>query len=648
MVASLVLVTFSPARAQQGGSSLLSAGLILRGPYESAVSIYDLPANWQPSGQSTLHLELNVAAPAPGAVLTLFLNNHLLGNLPLDQPGLQTIGYSTKTADSHNEIRWVLDEGANCGTEHALVIIQPQTSLTVGHLAGLPATDLTLFPRPIISSAPQPDPITLVVPDSPSPLELQAVMTVAAALGRFRHGDLSLDLVTASRLTAEQRNSSHLLLIGTVNQHPLIDILILPMPPINGDLLLPDRYEFEHAAQLDGVVEQVNSPFNPARMILIVSGSTDTGVLKAAQALSTGILRPNILPNAAVIKDVNLPASQVLQTDFRFDNLGYGAQVLETRGEHLAAYHFIAPAAASGTLNLTLSAALAPGDSSSSLLLSLNGFPLESVTAPNTSGVFQRTVRIPGSALRPGENTLSVELTPISCASSAWTIWPESQVQLDPAGNQATGLQDFPRAFLSDPSMSDVAFVLQPNEPATWRAAARLAAALGAQSTAGGLAPQVFFANHLTETDRNGLHLILVGRASQLPLIAQLGNALPAPFAPYSDTPRTEQLPVTFRVTYSDPVGYLEWISSPWNPQKTILLVAGNTFTGLDWAADALIHPSRQLQGNLVILQDGRVLSPPVEIVPGAPADVPPWAWFFPIALLVAGLLWFVFRRPKP
>ena len=114
---------------------------------------------------------------------------------------------------------------------------------------------------------------------------------------------------------------------------------------------------------------------------------------------------------------------------------------------------------------------------------------------------------------------------------------------------------------------------------------------------------------------------------------------------------------VTYRIPLDSPMGYLELLPSPWNPDNMVLAVLGNGSQGIGWAATSLITSNlrSQLAGNFAVVNDRQIISSDTRLTstiqsnvgptPAAVAAVPPSAtqslpasqrpnWILPILIL--------------
>jgi len=103
----------------------------------------------------------------------------------------------------------------------------------------------------------------------------------------------------------------------------------------------------------------------------------------------------------------------------------------------------------------------------------------------------------------------------------------------------------------------------------------------------------------------------LVGKASQLPIIAELGSNLPVPFDKGSDVAQDTKFRVTYHIPENTSLGYLELLTVPWDTTHNILAVLGTTDEGLTYSGNALTVPTikSSLGGNFAIVRNEQVLT---------------------------------------
>jgi len=632
--------TISLADLQQGE-------IQLTGPYDSQSLRFGLPVNWKLLPGATLNLFLTTSfinqgagtdANLNGGVLTVRFNSVTIAVMPLTQTGgLQQLipipdrALQSTRSDGRMEVAFILDSGLSCTVnQHMQVIIHPSTTFSFPHVIVPPDLSLLNFPRPLYQQSIIPDSALIIVPDQPTASELQSALTLSASLTNLTNGGLGLQLVTASEVTSDQLAANHLILVGNPASFPQLVNLNLPLAASGGSFTLPQAD--------DGVVMMAASPWNPARVAMVVSGNSDAGVLKASQAVSSGVLRPNTFGNLAIVEQVQEQPLQSETTDQTLAEMGYPRETLSGLGVKSAVYDFYVPAGQTLTNEAYFDLYFAHSGlldySRSGISVLLNGQPVTSIPLNDNSAKqtvnIQRVV-IPASAVVTGLNRLEVSanLIPINeCSafngslstgpwSALWaTIWPESRFHLPLQPTPISpvsvmGLNSFPAPFVYDPSLGTTAFVLQKNNPDSWRLASQIAGYLGNRANGVLTTLKTFYADEVPADVRSQYNLIAIGQPSQLPVMAEIKDQLPIPFSSGTNLPIEKGMQVVFRIPDNASLGYLELLPSPWNDQNVLLTVLGSTAQGLQWASTALTDPSLrgQLSGNFSAITDRQVVS---------------------------------------
>ena len=642
---SLVSV-LPPTSDQIAFSQLIGSDITLTGPFDSNSFLFALPASWRLTAGPRLDLHMavsfnvppaNIAQNSPGeaGTLTLQMNGVLVSQLSLFQAGEVSQSFqipidamkSTRT-DGLMELRFTLDSGFSCTyNENVMIAIHTNSVLTIPHGSVAPKTDLANFPSPIFQSGlTYADSALLVIPDHPSIAELQSALTVAAGLGNLTSGGLALDAVTMSQLTPQQSINNHLIFVGDASSlSPELQKLQLPMPVVG------NQFNDVGGEKDDGIVELIDSPWSVDKAVLTVGGNTDAGTVKAAQAISTGAFRTNTFPNLAVVQQVqqsspiiSIPVDQTLQ------DLGYATQTPNTLGVNYLDYIFnIPPGQVVGSdayFELLYGHSSLLNYSRSGIVVLLNGEPIGSVAfSATTAAIASNSAKfaIPPAIAHTGRNTIEVRANLIpqdictqpNLNGNYANIWSGSTLHLPLTaatllGNSKLDLAKYPAPFNYDTTLGSTALVVPENDLQTWREAVAVANYLGHVSNGTITLLSAFYADQIPTTAQPKDNFIIIGRASQLPIINMINNMLPAPFASNSDVAIEPKLQVTFRINPNTDLGYVEMIPSPWNNNNEIVVALGNTAQGVHWAASHLIEPlSWSLKGNFAVINNTQVLT---------------------------------------
>lgn len=628
--------------------SLKMTDQVLYGPYDGMHVRLGLPPEWNLQEGAMIQLViktfsvqqdetatgLQTRSEAPGATLDVTFNQRLITTLVLDasehtyQVSIPANALKTTNSDGSHDLYLFLDAAHDCyvGYSRTAVTIRAESAFFLPHTVTAPPTNLTLLPRPIYQANSYiTQTATIVIPDYPTAAELQAALTLSAGFGRLTGGNLMLSLTPASNLSQETPANSHLIFVGKAASLPVLISQVELPAPIRGA-----NFEAAGAGQDDGIIQMAVSPWNESRVILLVGGNTDVGVVKAAQAVSSGLVRPGTAPNLSLVAEVKESgAAATIPTDRTFGDLNYDTQTITGIGTGSAYYHFYIPPgqmagqAPSLTLKYNHSALL--DYARSGLVVLMNGQMIGSARfSDETTQLTALQIGIPANTLRPGDNLVSIEaeLMPMDyCTELNWdNLWvsinqdsllhlPLTPAQFNTA--TLTDLQTYPNQVISDPTLANIAFVLPPQDPLAWSLASQVAYDLG-KSTEGALVKlAATFGGQESVTFRNDYDLIIIGKPSTLPIVAELKDVLPAPFENGSDVATEKDAQISYRLPAGISLGYLEMLPSPWKSERVIFGLFGSNDQGLTWVSNALNNPilRGKLGGNYSVIYDKQVLT---------------------------------------
>lgn len=644
LLAATISNTYAQTPGNTGVVTLADLGkseISLTGPFDSSTLSFGLPADWKFTGNAQMDLSITTTFNAIpqgdtpmvfGGTLAVSFNRITVATLILNEVG--TFNYAIEIpamllvsprGDGLMELKFTLNSGISClADQHMNIIINATSRTSFLYEEQQPDTSLINFPRPIVQSSIYPDLALVVIPDQPSAMELQSAFTVISGLGNLSAGRLGLDLITVSQLTDAQKAATHLIFVGKAASIPTLTELTLPLAVQSGAFAFPD------GNQDNGVIQMVNSPWAVRNAVLVVSGNTDLGTLKAAQAVSTGIFQANTSPNLALVEDIQGTAVPVpLITDQTFADLGYGANQFSNRGVDSQSYNFYIPSGSllstDAYLELAFGHSALLNFNTSGIVVLLNSQPIGSVRFNDVSAgqaINRIRVTIPPSVVIPGDNRIEIranlELLDICTDPNLrglWAVvWPDSRLHLPSTSSQLNtqltlDLSAYPAPMIFDSTLGSTAVVFQRNDLESWRTFTRVASYLGDQSNGSITKLGVFFDDELTGVDLSKYNLIVVGQPSKSAIMDELNAALPIPFEKGSDITQNKFLQVTYQIPPEVPIGYLELMPSPWNSEKVLIAAFGNTVTGVNWGISALVDtPLRsQLAGDFAVINDTRV-----------------------------------------
>jgi hypothetical protein len=483
------------------------------------------------------------------------------------------------------------------------------------------STDLRLLPRPIyepnlnLSGA-----AALILPDAPSADEMRAALIVAAGFGRMSNGKLALAFLTASQFSAAGARGYDLIFVGKPADFAMLAQARLPAPVVN------TSYSLAEMQPDDGLLQMIVSPWDAAHVILVVGGNSDAGVVKAAQAVSAAKVQTGADPRLAIVAGVRAGSSTSgsaptpPSTDRTFSNLGYERKFVFGRHSEVDFYFDVPPgylAREEPYLDLVFGNTTLL-DASSSLEIYLNGHYITSsrfsIGTINTSTL---RCNIRTGFVVTGINTITIvaNLTPYAGAEAGVTpgavIEPESllHIPISPITIAPAALQNlatYPYPYINDPALSNVAFILPQNDMTAWEVAVQVAFDLGMSASKPPFDLSIAYDGQIPDELRKEHDWIVIGLPTELTIITELRDTLPAPFAEGSNIAILTKLPVEYRLPAGVELGYLELLPAPWSRARTILAVLGNETGGVYHAGVALTTTAQRskITGDFTLIND--------------------------------------------
>jgi len=609
---------------------------VMVGPYANTYIRFSTPDSWSLESGAKIILELETAvhssrilaegvAEYSGAMLEVSLNGHVADVIFLKN-GPQTIEIEIppealypKRSDGQHSLQLYLDATIDCLFEHeTAVLVRGSSGLSLPHHNISPQPNLTLLPRPIYKkNSLLPEEALILLPDSPTEAELQSAMIVAATFGRMTEGKQAISLTSISALTEDQKANAHIIMVGKASSLPLLDTVEFPASSTG-------KTAIQDIAPGEGVVQMAVSPWNTSRVVLYIGGAKDDAVVKAAQAFSSGALRVGQHYSLSVISNV-ADAIEIkdVPDDRTFASLGYTTQTLSGVGYHTLEYEFLIPLGkipvGESAFKLLYAHSAIFDFNASGAVISLNGENLGSIkfSEETANQLTELEINIPAYALKPGRNILLIrsELIPLDYCSTLNTdgLWMSINedsllhIPLIDAGNTPTFLRDlslFPTPFMDSPSLSELGFVFPKNNVLSWEIGANLAENLGQYAAGKILNLSAYYADNLPDEARDNKHLIIIGQASQLPLLEELTESMPAYFEKGSNIAIEKNANITFNIPEDTDLGYLELFPAPWDSARSILALLGSSPLGLQWTQDALLDKEVKLdmRGDYVVV----------------------------------------------
>jgi hypothetical protein len=588
----------------------------------ASYSLY-LPASFAlRSAGHYLELVLGHVPPVPDTLSTLSvdLNGIGLAVIPLTAENAELTPIRFDLAGAffevgRNRLEVTLDTGERCGIAGARadVAIWATSFFHLEYELEPYPSDLALYPLPFYEASFDPQMVYFVLPDKPSANDLSAMATISAGLGNLSEGEVLLRAVCVGQLTPEIQDQHHLIVVVKKGSNDLLDQLSLPL-----------RLNEDSVSETQGVIEELASPWNPLRMILVVSGLSDEGVAKASAALNRENHFLGMRGPVSVVEAVEAPPApedRGREVDLTLASLGYEEEVFCGTMPNAVEFRFYMPLGwvmmEEPRLVLSFAHSQVIDPSTSSLDVQLNGVPVGSVLLDDsnaTDGLLE--VELPAWQIEPGRNRIRVSVEMNLAREDKclfmenchlWTVvHSNSYIHLPYTSEEVRpSLDMFPYPFTDIPDLDGMLLVL-PDDPPTRDVDGmlRVAAMLGAAARGEYLAVDAVTASEVTEAMRQERHLIVLGRPTANSLIQELNEALPQPFEDGTDLLRPRLDSVVFAPDAKRQAGLVQELASPWNAQKTVLVLTGTGDEGVSLAYETLLTRSQELAGSVAVTEE--------------------------------------------
>lgn len=485
-----------------------------------------------------------------------------------------------------------------------------------------PAPRLSDLPRPLlVQGSSSPPPLIFVLPDEADETTLTVAAQVAQRLGSGLNTDhLPLRVKTAVALTDNDKQNANLVVVGLRDNNPLIDEISdsLPVPPTatgfvsQDNVLIPDS---------DGVIQIANSPWQPQRSVLLVSGNDAAGLQLAGDAFAHQPTYQSLTGSFHFVNNLVdrpemalLPAWTTPQTSFA--QLGESTRQITGLGIIDSYYFFHYPPGvllgdrAQLVLHMAFSPALSGQQAYAEVYV--NEIYIGAVKAADAGGDAWVALDLPANALnqlarttqgRNLELRLSVaNLLPVNnCdpinAEGSWTkVYADSYFAID---YQPVDLPDlfffpYPHVSLSDETPVRLVLPASPNVDEL-QLALSVAALMGNQAVVD-TALDVVLTTAVSPDQLSDHNLIFVGTTANHPLLADVVADL-----------QVEMPGDIYQIFNAPRIGFFHTLTAPWNTENTILAIYGQDRTGLRTAAASLYETGRLVteSGSMALVAEG-------------------------------------------
>lgn len=613
------------------------------------------PGTWAIKSGSTLTLEFshpqNLASYSTVAVdfndvrigsIILTPENSDHGSIVLDIPAnLIRIGYNDLTLQFYMGISDnYCDDLENPGV---WATIHNTTALTFPYEKTAPTTDLSLFPYPFLQESELlVNQVTFVVPDRPSPAELNAVSILSAKLGQLNSFyTMDIKVLPISKAGDVLGNVVYVGLAQNINNLFIEEFPFVKMIDKTAYFV---SLQGEALNQDDGILWVDISPTDPKSARLIVTGQTGKAVETAAKGLANDSVYVRLVGQMGIIQDVPTAAKTgVMKPVLAFEDLGYVDQTASGTVKQTINYVLSLPSewrvATEAVLDLHISHSDLIYAQGSVLTVAVNDIPVGSkLLTPENADYGEVLFNIPARLFTIGSNTLSV-ITDIQLPydpqdqyfcnkdhfNDAWvTVYSDSTLTLpDGPRTLILDLKNYPSGYAGADNLSDFAFIVPDASDSTIaQAVAWIASRLGQNSNSMEFSPSVISGSEMT-SETHYQYEILIGEPSKNPAVVAINDILPVPFDKGKTTLQNpDQIAQIISPSGSGSIGYIQSVLT--SDGQSRLVVTGNSTEGVLWAAQALNDQNTldQLKGDFAVLNSpGAVYSAIVSEEATAPIE---------------------------
>lgn len=593
-------------------------------PVSEVELLFNLPSNWTPSGTGRITLNFSaffsalVASEDTTAIsgqvagdLSVFLNDTQVGLTTLSQNGEQTFDLEFDTAlltratqGSVNSLRVRWDGSISCLMNLlSSATVLPTSSLTFSHAESTEALTLNDFPAPfLVEHAVQPVPLDLVLPGEPTAGELRAAMILAAGMARLFESNNAVRIFSLEEYpTAGLEPGNVLLVADSENVQALAaewGLITEPAP-----------------AAGEGLVSLFTTSGGAG---LLVSGD-EIGIVKAAQAVSAGLVLTDPGAMTMLVSAVNVPPAPANPEDTTLADLGVNELVFTWPADLVQSFDFWVPAGsqvrADAYFDLILSHSQQLDYLRSGLQVKVNGYPAASLRLNDTTSN-QSLFRLilPANLMHSGRNTIELaadlntrDLCSPATETEAWLRVSSSSLLHLPLESAVGGsiisktFADFPAGFLAGSGLNNVWLQVAPGGFSNIQAAGKIAQLLGAALPGRDVIElQAVATDTVDPAVADGANLILVGSPLSFPALSTADMFPSLAFNGDGSLSDTSALELVTRPADSTDLGFLALRGYIAPSSRVLLAVLGNTPAGLENALTALAG-SRIVDFNFVM-----------------------------------------------
>lgn len=428
----------------------------------------------------------------------------------------------------------------------------------------------------------------MILPPQPTSVELTVASQIAAALGQAANWENPpLHALTVGQLEIEQLADHHMIVIDRGGRNPL-------------------------AAEAEAGLSERLSPYNPNRLMLVVSAPNEVTLRQAAGMLTVQSARANLWGTHMPPIPITPRPLPPQPTRASFANLGLKDWRVRGIGPHDLYYPLDIPydwkITSDASLEIHFTHARKLDKSKSLMRVFVNGFKVADVPLTDRNDTKGRLViQLLPRQIHPGRNWLhlifDLHVNHQDCdyryLHEAWASVSaaDSIVNLAHVNSEPPlELYYFPSPLLTPADLSQNVFVL-PDTPtqADLTVLIRLAAKLGTYTAADAMRPQVMMASEFSPSVATANHIIAIGQPETNTLLATYNSYFPRPL--YQDANGNE-------TSTKEQNGYLQILPAPWSQQGTLMVISAVDNSLLTRVVDVLptLGQRFKVKGNVAIV----------------------------------------------
>lgn len=297
------------------GAEILSGNIL-----DSLNYTFDLPGEWVPTEDSylALHFAHSVALVEMSATLEVELNDVPMGSVKLDERNASGTWAMfplsapfRRSGRNQLEVQLGIRQDGVCVDQrntHLWLTVYADSFLHLPHEETAPALYLGILPRPFSGTGDLSD-VAFLLPQQPNVEALNGVLRLASRLGGAARGEsFNPQVALGGSPGTRSWEGYHLIAVGRPSQNSFIAAANdrLPQPFRSAADEIQQQvddvvYRLPPGISL-GYVQELRSPWDEGRAMLVATGTTDKGVNWALNALTDDELKWGLSGNLVLVR----------------------------------------------------------------------------------------------------------------------------------------------------------------------------------------------------------------------------------------------------------------------------------------------------------------------------------------------------------